>query len=791
MKLSEQYLSESTVSKEALKLDLSVHDMIYETPAMNWRYGVPLGNGVVGAMIWGNGLPLHLTLDHSDYFDTRQLENIDPRFNYADLRCLFADGKREDVSEIATARLHEEQHPPPEKISVGSLAIQFPQGQAIQTMRFDLARACLMIQDEPAQTVVDIFSCWEPPVVVFRAPKGFFAEDRIEYVCGQNTPNAQPEHDKHDFVVKHDIADGGRGVVAWRIEDTDQHSILLVTVTHSAEGGDPEVSAKTRLNQAVETGWHTLFQQHTERWDVFWRQSSINVPDRRMETLWLMELYKLAASSRRGYIPPNLQGLWPPHGEKPPWWGEHANNINTQMTYWPVYAANHPELLEPFHDWLFNDQLPEAKKMTKLFYNVDGAKFDAATIHRKGHLLVEYAGCMLWPAVGAWWCQHLWWAASYYQDNVFLKNQAYPFMREALTFYENYLETDSNSVLHVPLTHSPEWREGHADALCRDSTIDLALIRFAATAGARAAEILGLPQDASRWRNLAANLVPYPVSDSPRQSGLQISPGENLTESHRHHSHLTPIFPCGDLNIEGTKEDLDIIKKSFELLELRGTGFWFGFSFPWAACIGARLCKGNYAWRMLDTYIEGFISPNTFNLNGDYKHQGFSSRHYTPSPPYTNEAGTGAAAAIQEMLLQSWGGIIRLFPAMPSHWRDSSFCNLRAEGGILVSAEMRNRRLVKAQFQSESKMRCRVANPDGETWIIQCPNDKSTVQGSVLELDIEPDVRYSLRPQKLDEGKEQTCPAEKEANVFGLKKNWMFPESELPINIHKNNKKGK
>ncbi len=773
MKSAEQYLSESAVSKETIKdepLDLSAHDMVYETPAMDWRYGVPLGNGVVGSMVWGNGLPLHLTLDHPEYFDTRQLaENTDPKFNYADLRRLFAAGEREKVSEIAGARQLREGHSSPKKISVGSLAIQFPQGRAIQTMRFDLSRACLIIQDEQAQTVVDIFSSWEPPVVVLRAPKGFFTEDSVGYVRGLNTPDARTEHVERDFVVKHDIADGGRGVVAWRIEDTDKHSILLVTVTHSAEGGDPEVSAKTRLNQAVETGWHTLFQRHTERWDVFWRQSSINVPDRRMESLWYLELYKLASSSRKGYIPPNLQGLWPPHGEEPPWHGQLANNMNTQMTYWPVYAANHPELLEPFHDWLLNDQLPEAKKSTKKFYNFDGAEFATGVIHRKGRIFASYAGCVLWPGAGAWWCQHLWWAVSYYPDNTFLKKQAYPFMREALIFYENYLETDSDGVRHVPLTHSPEWKGGHPDALCCDSTIDLALIRFAANAGAQAAEILDLPQDASRWRDLLAKLAPYPIND---ECGLQISPNENLTESHRHHSHLVPIFPCGDLNIEGTQEDLDIIKKSFGHLEKTGTGLWFGFSFPWAACIGARLRKGNYAWRMLDTYLEGFISPNTFHLNGDYKHQGFSHIHYTP---YTNEAGTATIAAIQEMLLQSWGGIIRLFPAIPTHWREASFRDLRTEGGITVSAEMRNQRLVNAQFRSESKMRCRFANPDGETWIIQCPNDELILNGTILEFNIEPNVEYCLRPQKLDNGNEQSCPAKKEDNVFGLKKNWMYP----------------
>ena len=768
-----KHFSESIVSEGVLKsepLDLSAHDMIYETAAMQWRYGVPLGNGAIGTMVWGDGQPLHLTLDHPDYFDSRQTVNEHPDNNYATLRRLFDENKREEICQISTEGCHRvELQQPPSKISVGSLAIDFPIKRRVQTMRFDLARACLTVKDEQEQTLVEIFSPRELPLVVLRAAKGFFKMDSVRYIRGKNTPNAERKYDQNGCFVEHKIADGSSGAVAWRIEEAEEYSMLLITICHSRETEDPLKSSVTRLAQAIETGWQNLFQRHVEYWNHFWRQSSVHVPDRRLESLWFMELYKLAASSRKGYIPPNLQGLWPPHGETPPWWGAHANNMNTEMTYWPVYAANHPELLEPFHDWLIDELLPQAKKNTKRFYDFDGARFEGGAVYKRGWVFTLYAGCNLWVGAGAWWCQHFWWAYSYYPDDAFLRDKAYPFMREVLIFYEKYLEEDFNGVLHVPLTHSPEWKEGRPDALCSDSTIDLSLIRFAADAGAKAAEILGFHQEASRWRDLLAKLAPYPIDD---EYGLQISPNEKLTQSHRHHSHLVPIFPCGDLNIEGTQEDLDIIKKSFELLEKTGTGFWFGFSFPWAACIAARLRKGNYAWRMLDIYLEGFISPNTFHLNGDYKYQGFSCRHYTP---YTNEAGTAAVAAIQEMLLQSWGGIIRLFPAIPTHWRDCSFCDLRAEGGILVSAEMRNRRLVNARFQSEFKTQCRVANPDDETWILQCPANELILNGTSLEFNIEPNIEYCLSPQKRDDGNEQSCPVKKESNVFGLKKNWMYP----------------
>ena len=164
-----------------------------------------------------------------------------------------------------------------------------------------------------------------------------------------------------------------------------------------------------------------------------------------------------------------------------------------------------------------------------------------------------------------------------------------------------------------------------------------------------------------------------------------LSPDESLNESHRHYAHAMSIYPLELLNYDRSERDRKIIDKTIENLEVLGSGFWVGFSFPWMAQFYACQGNGEGAAYQLKLFWESFCSQNGFNLNGDYKKHGLSYYHYRP---FTLEANMAAADAVQEMLLQTRDGIIRLFPAVPKNWFESciSFDKLRAPGGILVSA---------------------------------------------------------------------------------------------------------
>jgi alpha-L-fucosidase 2 len=176
------------------------------------------------------------------------------------------------------------------------------------------------------------------------------------------------------------------------------------------------------------------------------------------------------------------------------------------------------------------------------------------------------------------------------------------------------------------------------------------------------------------------------------------------------------VHPFGTMHVEGSDRDRRIIKASIDQLDKSGTGQWVGFSFPWYSCIAARAGYAERALDKLEIFVKAFISRNGFNLNGDYKKQGYSVLTYRP---FTLEANFGAAQAVHEMLLQSWGQTIRVFPAVSKRWPDVSFDDLHAEGGFRVSAKRKDGKTHSVRIQADAGGLLRLRDPfDGKkvTW---------------------------------------------------------------------------
>jgi alpha-L-fucosidase 2 len=173
------------------------------------------------------------------------------------------------------------------------------------------------------------------------------------------------------------------------------------------------------------------------------------------------------------------------------------------------------------------------------------------------------------------------------------------------------------------------------------------------------------------------------------------------------------IYPLGFLNVEGSDRDKQIIRESLLQIDQLGTGYWCGYSFTWMACLAARIGESGRVLSMLDLYLRGFISRNGFHLNGDYKNLGLSRFKYRP---FTLEGNFAAAQAVHEMLLQSWGGTIRIFPTVVEDWQDVAFSGLRAEGAFLVSAQRENGCTVRVRIETERDNLLKLKNPFG-----RCP----------------------------------------------------------------------
>jgi alpha-L-fucosidase 2 len=189
---------------------------------------------------------------------------------------------------------------------------------------------------------------------------------------------------------------------------------------------------------------------------------------------------------------------------------------------------------------------------------------------------------------------------------------------------------------------------------------------------------------------------------------LKVSPTEALTVSHRHLSHLMAIHPLGTLNVEGSDQDRGTIRASLNQLEALGTSNWVGYSFAWAACMEARAGRPGKAIEYLDTFVKAFILRNGFHANGDQTQSGYSKYTYRP---FTLEGNFAAAQAVHEMLLQSWSGVVRVFPAIPERWADASFRDLRAEGGFRVNARRDGGKTVEVRVEATRNGVLRLRDP--------------------------------------------------------------------------------
>lgn len=232
------------------------------------------------------------------------------------------------------------------------------------------------------------------------------------------------------------------------------------------------------------------------------------------------------------------------------------------------------------------------------------------------------------------------------------------------------------------------------------------------------------------------------------------------------------IYPLGLLSPDDGEKQRDLVRRSIEHWRRTGYMWWTGWSFPWASGIASRTGYPNMSWAMLDMYANGFITPSTLHVNGDYRQFGYSQWTYEPM---TLEAGFASAAALMEMLLQSPRGIIRVFPALPDAWKDASFAGFRAEGAFLVSAVMRNGAVEKVEIFSEAGGFCRIKNPFGGPALVTQEPGRGTreMSGDILGFAAEKGGRYTLaRPAAEAEGAQAFIQFErpaKERNWFGLK----------------------
>ena len=675
---------------------LQRNDLVYKVLPPRWVFGLPIGNGQIGGMIWvEDETKVVVTLDSVWAWDYRQTPIQDPQTNnYARFRELMAAGDEESAGQVLKpGGMH------PTKTYVGRLVIDVGRkisGEA--RLRLQDAKIELEVETDDGETIHLKFVAYAniAAIAVDHHPRSTIKEIRIERLPAERVglhgvPDLLSGASQSIEWIRQDIPSSPSIVLALLPGDTQSFATVQVTRNDL----DP-VDEAVKVLKTVAANPDAHLEDHCAWWGRFWDRSSVQTPDEKIESVWYMGLYMLASASREGGCAASLHGLWSPDSCIPPAHGFYIWDFYSQ--HWGLYTANHLETGEVFCDH-FLSILPRLKEETRSFYGWDGVFVPGFMIVDGSWIYLGHNQVLLWPGTSAWVAQAFWWQYLYSNDVDFLRQKAYPFMRECMLFYEGLLEKGDDGKYHLNVSYAPEFT-----SWIRDDTLSLALIRYLVDGLLKAVEILQNDEPhLAIWREIAENLQEYHVDGS----GLMFGEGLPYTESHRHMSHLGPVYPCDSLNVDGSSEDRQLIDRTINNVILKGYGTFVGWAFVWLSAIAARAGRGQMAWWTLKQFADAFVPCNTYNLNLDWERNGISIQPDT----LCVDGNMGAVDSLNQMLVQSWGGRIRVFPACPSHWREVRFDNLRCEGGAVVSAVRSEGRTLGVRLESASGVQVRLSNP--------------------------------------------------------------------------------
>jgi hypothetical protein len=331
----------------------------------------------------------------------------------------------------------------------------------------------------------------------------------------------------------------------------------------------------------------------------------------------------------------------------------------------------------------------------------------------------------------------------YSMDRKFLAERAYPFISDVALFLENITIINKDGKRQLPISSSPEINDNKLNAWFYDNTnFDLSLMKWLFQ---KAAELAREMKQESKARHYDLIASEFPELSIDKEKGLLVAKDVPLQESHRHFSHLMAIHPLGLIKWTNGEEDQNVIKSSLNNLEKLGHSWWCGYSYSWLGSLYARAKDGAKAGDALKTFAECFCLPNSFHANGDQSKSGKSNYIYRP---FTLEGNFAFAASLQEMLIQSYSGVIEIFPAIPPDWKNLSFNGLRAEGAFVISAEMKDGKISEVIVISEKGGKLKLKNPF-ENNRCYCDNVKlpdSDLNKEIIGINMKPKSKLILKP---------------------------------------------